>query len=178
MCVSRSARVDCCYRSWMAWCCFCFTASPPFWGIKRLAIVSSLVRGGWCSAFCYCLCQSTSTCQVRASTGSRLLLSAGFPADIDSLCLDASCAANWHGASHVFGVGLFSQFAQVFLTFGFKYLPAARATSISYVQVFFAAVWGWTLLGETINQWELTGALTVMAATLLSLTHSARLMLR
>ena len=76
------------------------------------------------------------------------------------------------------GVGLFSQFAQLFLTVGFKHLPAARATSISYVQVFFAAVWGWTLLGETIDQWELIGALMVMAATLLSLSSSARPMLR
>ena len=76
------------------------------------------------------------------------------------------------------GVGLFSQFGQLFLTVGFKHLPAARATSISYVQVFFAAVWGWTLLGETINQWELIGALMVMAATLLSLSSSARPMLR
>jgi len=72
------------------------------------------------------------------------------------------------------GVGLFSQFAQVFLTLGFKVLPAARATSISYVQVFFAGLWGWMLLGETINQWTFFGALMVMAATLISLSGPRR----
>jgi drug/metabolite transporter (DMT)-like permease len=72
------------------------------------------------------------------------------------------------------GVGLFSQFAQVFLTLGFKVLPAARATSISYVQVFFAGLWGWLLLGEAINQWTFIGAVMVMVATLISLSGSKR----
>lgn len=70
------------------------------------------------------------------------------------------------------GVGFFSQLAQVFLTLGFKVLPAARATSISYVQVFFAGLWGWMLFGETINQWTLIGALMVMVASLISLGSS------
>jgi drug/metabolite transporter (DMT)-like permease len=72
------------------------------------------------------------------------------------------------------GVGLFSQFAQVFLTLGFKVLPAARATSISYVQVFFAGLWGWMFLEETINQWNFIGVLMVMMATLISLSGSKR----
>ncbi|MCP9774644.1 DMT family transporter [Cyanobium sp. WAJ14-Wanaka] len=72
------------------------------------------------------------------------------------------------------GVGLFTQIGQVYLTRGIMALPAARATAISYVQVIFAGLWGWIVFGETINRWTITGALLVMAATLISLSSPHR----
>ena len=76
------------------------------------------------------------------------------------------------------GVGIFTQLAQYFLTIGFKSLPAATATSISYVQVFFAVLWGWIFLGEATNQWTLIGAVLVMAASLISLRFASEKRLR
>ena len=76
------------------------------------------------------------------------------------------------------GVGILTQLAQYFLTIGFKSLPAATTTSISYVQVFFAVLCGWTFLGEATTQWTFIGALLVMVASLISLQSSRRLMLR
>jgi len=52
-------------------------------------------------------------------------------------------------------------------------LPAARATAISYVQVGFAAGWGWVLFGEVIDAATITGALLILAATLVSLSQPA-----
>jgi drug/metabolite transporter (DMT)-like permease len=67
------------------------------------------------------------------------------------------------------GVGVFTQLGQVFLTRGITAMPAAQATAISYVQVLFAALWGWLLFGEQLNQLMLMGALLVLGATLISL---------
>ena len=72
------------------------------------------------------------------------------------------------------GIGVFTQLSQYFLTIGFKFLPATIATSISYVQVFFAVILGWLLLGEEINNWDLIGTLLVLAASLISSGHSKR----
>jgi drug/metabolite transporter (DMT)-like permease len=47
-------------------------------------------------------------------------------------------------------------------------LPAARATTISYVQVGFAVLWGWLLFGESLDAATLAGALLVLVATLIA----------
>ena len=72
------------------------------------------------------------------------------------------------------GVGIFTQLGQVYLTRSLTALPAARATAISYVQVLFAGGWGWLLFGESIDSWTIAGAGLVLAATLVSLSHSQR----
>jgi len=66
------------------------------------------------------------------------------------------------------GVGLFTQLGQLTLTRGLTLLPAARATSISYVQVAFAVLWGWLLFAEPLDGATLVGAALVLAATLVS----------
>ncbi len=66
------------------------------------------------------------------------------------------------------GVGLFTQLGQIGLTQGLTRLPAARATTIGYVQVAFAALWGRLLFGEAISSATGIGALLILAAALLS----------
>ncbi|WP_369795481.1 DMT family transporter [Synechococcus sp. GFB01] len=70
------------------------------------------------------------------------------------------------------GVGLCTQLGQVYLTRGLMALPAARATAISYVQVVFAALWGWLLFGESIDGGTIAGAGLVLLATLISLSSA------
>lgn len=72
------------------------------------------------------------------------------------------------------GVGIFTQLGQVYLTRSLTALPAAKATAISYAQVLFAGSWGWLLFGESIDSWTIAGAGLVLAATLVSLSHSQR----
>jgi drug/metabolite transporter (DMT)-like permease len=66
------------------------------------------------------------------------------------------------------GVGLFTQLGQIGLTHGLVRLSAARATSISYLQVVFAALWGWLLFGERLDPWTLAGAGLILSSILIS----------
>ena len=68
------------------------------------------------------------------------------------------------------GVGLFTQLGQIWLTEGLAALPAARATSINYVQVVFASLWGVLFFAEPITGVVVLGALCVLGATLISLS--------
>ena len=68
------------------------------------------------------------------------------------------------------GVGLFTQLGQIWLTEGLGALPAARATSINYVQVVFASLWGVLFFAEPITGAVVFGAICVLGATLISLS--------
>lgn len=68
------------------------------------------------------------------------------------------------------GVGLFTQLGQIWLTEGLTALPAARATSINYVQVVFASLWGVLFFAEPITGAVVLGAVCVLGATLISLS--------
>lgn len=68
------------------------------------------------------------------------------------------------------GVGLFTQLGQIWVTQGLGCLPAARATSINYVQVLFASFWGWLWFSEAIDVWQICGGALVLSATLISLS--------
>lgn len=66
------------------------------------------------------------------------------------------------------GVGLFTQLGQIGLTHGLVRLRAARATTIGYVQVAFAMLWGWLLFGEPLQPGMAAGAALILASVLLS----------
>ena len=59
-------------------------------------------------------------------------------------------------------VGLCTQVGQVELTRGLRLLPAGRAMAISYLQVPFAALWGFACFGDLPTAWTLAGALLVV----------------
>ena len=71
------------------------------------------------------------------------------------------------------GVGLFTQLGQIWLTEGLASLPAARATSMNYVQVVFAALWGVLFFAEPVTGAVVLGAVCVLGATLISLSARA-----
>ncbi|MAR06819.1 MAG: EamA family transporter [Cyanobium sp. NAT70] len=68
------------------------------------------------------------------------------------------------------GVGVFTQLGQIWVTQALSTLPAARATSINYVQVIFAAMWGWFIFEERLNHWVISGGALVLVSTLMSLS--------
>ena len=65
------------------------------------------------------------------------------------------------------GVGLFTQLGQLGLTHGLTRLPAGRATALGYAQVGFAALWGWSLFGESLAAPTLLGGALILAAAAL-----------
>ena len=65
------------------------------------------------------------------------------------------------------GVGLFTQLGQLGLTHGLTRLPTGRATALGYAQVGFAALWGWSLFGESLAAPTLLGGALILAAAAL-----------
>jgi drug/metabolite transporter (DMT)-like permease len=63
-------------------------------------------------------------------------------------------------------IGGATQLAQVCLTHGLQRERAARATAVGYLQVVFAAVWGWLVFGERPGVWSAVGAATIIGSTL------------
>ena len=68
------------------------------------------------------------------------------------------------------GVGVLTQLGQNWVTKGLSCLPAARATSLNYVQVVFAATWGWICFEEGVTSLSFLGALLVLVASCISLS--------
>ncbi len=68
----------------------------------------------------------------------------------------------------IMGIGVFTQGGQIFLTLGLKKLPAAQASSINYLQVFFGSIWGIYLFEEIISINFIIGALFILLGTLIT----------
>lgn len=66
------------------------------------------------------------------------------------------------------GVGLTTQAAQVFLTKGLNAETASRATSVSYIQILFATLWGWLFFSEWPNALSGLGMLLVLAGVFIT----------
>tara|TARA_Y100001978_G_C23696145_1_gene437676 strand:- start:806 stop:1699 length:894 start_codon:yes stop_codon:yes gene_type:complete len=67
----------------------------------------------------------------------------------------------------IFGIGIFTQAGQTFLTLGLKNLPASQASSINYLQVLFGAIWGIYIFGERITINFLIGSVFVLLGTII-----------
>lgn len=74
----------------------------------------------------------------------------------------------------LFGVGLATQFAQVFMTRGLHKLPAGRATAIGYLQIVFATGWGWLVYQTLPDQYGIAGALMIIGGVLLTRSSEVR----
>lgn len=66
----------------------------------------------------------------------------------------------------LFGVGLTAQAGQVYLTRGLQLERAGRATSIGYLQIVFAAIWGALFFREIPDRWSIAGAALIVGSTL------------
>lgn len=64
------------------------------------------------------------------------------------------------------GVGITTHVGQVLITYGFRLERAGRASAIGYLQIVFAAVWGWLLFQEVPDVWTLVGAAVIVGCTM------------
>ena len=64
------------------------------------------------------------------------------------------------------GVGVCTHLGQTFVTWGFRLERAGRASAVGYLQIVFAAGWGWALFHEVPDVWTWAGAVVIVAATL------------
>ncbi len=88
------------------------------------------------------------------------------------LAIAAGYVPNLGDLVPMFGVGFFSQLAQVRMTEGLKLESAARATAVTYLQVVFAFVWGVALFDEVPTVLTVAGAgIIVVTTALVSLSR-------
>ena len=65
------------------------------------------------------------------------------------------------------GIGTTTQIAQVYMTRGLQLEPAGRATAVGYLQIVFAAILGFVILGERLDAWSVAGAIVIIGGTVL-----------
>jgi drug/metabolite transporter (DMT)-like permease len=65
------------------------------------------------------------------------------------------------------GVGVATYLGQWFITWGFRLERAGRASAVGYLQIVFAAGWGWLLFHEVPDLWTWLGAGVIVGSTLL-----------
>ena len=68
---------------------------------------------------------------------------------------------------YILFIGFFTQLGQLFLTFGYKILPAGKAASASYTQVLFSVVAGIVLFNDSISIYFLIGAFIIFLSLFL-----------
>ena len=68
---------------------------------------------------------------------------------------------------YIFFVGVFTQLGQLFLTFGYKILPAGKAASTSYVQVPFSIIVGVILFNELLSLHFIIGSVVIFLSIFL-----------
>lgn len=65
------------------------------------------------------------------------------------------------------GVGVTTHLGQWLITWGFRLERAGRASAVGYLQIVFAAFWGWLLFSELPDAWMWMGAAVIVACTLM-----------
>jgi len=78
------------------------------------------------------------------------------------------------GWCELLGIGVTTQFAQVALTRGLAREPAGRATTVGYLQVAFAALFGALVFGDWPDGLALVGMVAILAGLLLCHRAGAR----
>jgi len=66
----------------------------------------------------------------------------------------------------VVGVGVATHVGQLWITWGLRMERAGRASAVGYLQIVFAAGWGWLLFSEIPDAWTWIGAAVITFATL------------
>jgi drug/metabolite transporter (DMT)-like permease len=66
----------------------------------------------------------------------------------------------------VLGVGVATHLGQLWITWAFRLERAGRASAVGYLQIVFAAGWGWLLFSEVPDAWTWVGAGVITFSTL------------
>ena len=64
------------------------------------------------------------------------------------------------------GIGITTQAGQVYLTRGLQLMEATRAATVGYVQIIFAAIWGYLVFQQLPDGWAALGAGIIAVSTI------------
>lgn len=65
------------------------------------------------------------------------------------------------------GVGVTTHLGQVFITLGYRMERAGRASLMGYLQILFAAGWGWAVFGTVPDAWTWVGAAVIVTGAVI-----------
>ena len=68
---------------------------------------------------------------------------------------------------YILFIGIFTQLGQLFLTFGYKLLPAGKASSTSYIQVPFSIIAGIVIFNDLMTLYFIIGSLIIFISIFL-----------
>jgi drug/metabolite transporter (DMT)-like permease len=63
------------------------------------------------------------------------------------------------------GIGVATHVGQLCITWAFRMERAGAVSAVGYLQIVFAAFWGWLLFAEVPDRWTWLGAAVIMAST-------------
>ena len=86
-------------------------------------------------------------------------------ASLPALALNPVMPTGWQWLV-LAGVGVFTHMGQISITYGLKLERAGRATSVGYLQIVFAALWGLLFFAEVPGPLSVLGALLIVGSTL------------
>ena len=73
---------------------------------------------------------------------------------------------------YLLNIGVLTQIGQLGITKGLRILTAAKASSINYVQIVFATMWGFAFFDERIEITTILGSLMILVASLISISSA------
>ncbi len=83
-------------------------------------------------------------------------------------------AVTFRDVALLVGIGVATHVGQLCITWGLRMERAGRASAVGYLQIVFAAAWGWLFFAEAPDVWTWVGAGVIVAATLgVTRLHSA-----
>lgn len=74
----------------------------------------------------------------------------------------------------LFGAGLGGALGQLFITRAYFYAPARELSVYDYMQVLFAALWGWMLFDQVPDFWSLLGYVIIVGAAVVMFRYNNR----
>lgn len=134
------------------------------------AYVAIALAGAFCSGAAYVIVRHMGTSEHPLVVVFYLPL-VTLPLTLPFAAVDWRWPTGWEWLV-IAGIGATTQIAQVFMTRGLQIERSARATATGYLQVVFAGAWGVLMLGERPTAWSISGALLIVASTLVLIgTH-------
>lgn len=129
------------------------------------AYVMIALLGAMCSGAAYVLVRRMGVRENRLVVVFYLPLLT-VPMALPFALMDWTWPRGWEWLA-LLGIGATTQLAQVNMTRGLQLESSARATTVGYLQIVFATVWGAVLLSEVPDLWSVVGGVVIVAGSIL-----------
>jgi drug/metabolite transporter (DMT)-like permease len=75
---------------------------------------------------------------------------------------------------YLLAIGLLTQYAQYYMTLAFQAESLSKVSSVQYMGILYALMFGWVFFAETFNFWSYLGMLLVLLGVILNIWYKSR----